>query len=77
MILWYNKMNIRVNGGIDMFTKEELLVIKDAFKIADDHYMKVMEENMNNKNIMVSFNRKQKKLWMVQNKLNKLIEENK
>lgn len=60
-----------------MFTNEELLVIKDAFKIADDHYMKVMEENMNNKNIMVSFNRKQKKLWMVQNKLNKLIEENK
>lgn len=60
-----------------MFTKEELLVIKDAFKIADDHYMNIMEENMNNKNIMVSYNRKQKKLWMVQNKINKLIEGNK
>lgn len=60
-----------------MFTKEELLVIRDAFKIADDHYMNIMEENMNNKNIMVSYNRKQKKLWMVQNKINKLIEGNK
>lgn len=60
-----------------MFTKEELLVIRDACKVADDHYMKVMEENMKNKNIMVSYNRKQKKLWLVQNKLNKLIEENK
>ncbi len=76
-ILCYNKLNINVNGGIDMFTKEELLVIRDAFKVADDHYMKVMEDNMNNKNIMVSYNRKQKKLWMVQNKLNKLIEETK
>lgn len=60
-----------------MFTKEELLVIRDACKVADDHYMKIMEENMKNKNIMVSYNRKQKKLWLVQNKLNKLIEENK
>lgn len=60
-----------------MFTKEELLVIRDAIKVADDHYMKVMEENMKNKNILVAYNRKQKKLWMVQNKLNKIIEENK
>lgn len=60
-----------------MFTKEELLVIKDAIKVADEHYMRVMEENMKNKNILVAYNRKQKKLWMVQNKLNKIIEENK
>ena len=58
-----------------MFTKEELLVIKDAMKVADDFYMKTMEDNMKNKNIMVAYNRKQKKLWMVQNKLNKLLEE--
>ena len=29
----------------------------------------------NNKNKMVAFNRKQKKLWLVQNKLNKLLQE--
>ncbi|MDU1413723.1 MAG: hypothetical protein E6929_12985 [Clostridium sp.] len=60
-----------------MFTKDELIVLRDAIKVADDHYMKVMEENMKNKNILVSYNRKQKKLWMVQNKLNKILEETK
>jgi hypothetical protein len=59
-----------------MFTKEELLVIEDALKIADMKYIKLIDENKNNKNRMVAFNRKQKKLWLVQNKLKKLIEEN-
>lgn len=58
-----------------MFTKEELVVIEDALKIADAEYIKLIEENKNNKNRMVAFNRKQKKLWLVQNKLKKLLEE--
>ena len=58
-----------------MFTKEELLVIEDALKIADAEYIKLIDENKNNKNRMVAFNRKQKKLWLVQNKLKKLIDE--
>ncbi|AGF56952.1 hypothetical protein [Clostridium saccharoperbutylacetonicum] len=58
-----------------MFTKEELLVIEDALKIADAEYIKLIDENKNNKNRMVAFNRKQKKLWLVQNKLKKLLEE--
>lgn len=58
-----------------MFTKEELLVIEDAVKIADAEYIRLIDENKNNKNRMVAFNRKQKKLWLVQNKLKKLIEE--
>ena len=58
-----------------MFTKEELLVIEDALKIADEEYIKLMDQNRNNKNRLVAYNRKQKKLWLVQNKLKKLIEE--
>lgn len=58
-----------------MFTKEELLVIEDALKIADAEYIRLIDENKNNKNRMVAFNRKQKKLWLVQNKLKKLKEE--
>lgn len=58
-----------------MFTKEELFVIEDALKIADTEYIKLIDENKNNKNRMVAYNRKQKKLWLVQNKLKKLIEE--
>lgn len=58
-----------------MFTKEELLVIEDALKIADAEYIKLIDENKNNKNRLVAFNRKQKKLWLVQNKLKKLMEE--
>ena len=59
-----------------MFTKEELLVIEDALKIADAEYIRLIDENKNNKNRMVAYNRKQKKLWLVQNKLKKIIKEN-
>ena len=59
-----------------MFTKGELLVIEDALKIADSEYIRLIDENKNNKNKMVAYNRKQKKLWLVQNKLKKLINEN-
>lgn len=58
-----------------MFTKEELLVIKDALDIADAEYIKQIDLNKNNKNRMVASNRKQKKLWLVQNKLKKFLEE--
>ena len=58
-----------------MFTKEELLVIEDALKIADAEYIRLIDEYKNNKNRLVAFNRKQKKLWLVQNKMKKLIEE--
>ena len=58
-----------------MFTKEELLVIEDASNIADEKYIKLMEESKNNKNKLVAYNRKQKKLWLVQNKLKKLLQE--
>jgi hypothetical protein len=64
-----------MNGGDIMFTKDELLVIEDALKIADAEYIKLIDENKNNKNRLVAFNRKQKKLWLTQNKLKKLIEE--
>ena len=60
-----------------MFTKEELLVIEDALNIADEKYIKLLDESKNNKNKMVAFNRKQKRLWLVQNKLNKLLQESK
>lgn len=58
-----------------MFTKEELLVIEDALNISDEKYIKLMEESKNNKNKLVAYNRKQKKLWLVQNKLKKLLQE--
>ncbi|GAB6168859.1 hypothetical protein JCM1393_13190 [Clostridium carnis] len=56
-----------------MFTKEELLVIEDALNIADEEYKKLMDENKNSKTRLVAYNRKQKKLWLVQNKLKKLL----
>ena len=60
-----------------MFTKDELQVINDALKIADAEYIKQIDLNKNNKNKMVSFNRKQKKLWLVQNKQKKILDDNK
>ena len=64
-----------MNGELDIFTKEELLVIEDALNIADEKYIKLMEESRNNKNKLVAYNRKQKKLWLVQNKLKKILQE--
>lgn len=60
-----------------MFTREELLVIEDALKIADKEYIEKIDKNKNNPKMMVGYNRKQKKLWLVQNKLKKLLEETK
>ncbi|GAA0858486.1 hypothetical protein GCM10008916_16540 [Clostridium nitritogenes] len=59
-----------------MFSKDELSVIQDALKIADEEYIRLIDENKGNKSRLVAFNRKQKKLWLVQNKLKKIIEEN-
>ena len=56
-----------------MFTMDELKVINEALKIADDHYKEIMDNNKGNKNIVVANNRKQKKLWLVQNKMKKLL----
>ncbi|MDQ0151309.1 hypothetical protein ACFO6R_12160 [Eubacterium multiforme] len=58
-----------------MFSKDELLVIEDALRIADKEYIKLIDENKNNKGKIVAYNRKQKKLWLVQNKLKKLMQE--
>ena len=62
---------------MDIFTKDDLLVIQDALNIADEEYKRLMDDNKSNKNRLVAFNRKQKKLWLVQNKLKKIISEEK
>ena len=43
-----------------MFTMDELKVINEALKIADDHYKEIMDDNKGNKNVVVANNRKQK-----------------
>ena len=50
-------------------------ISEEALKIADIEYMNTMEKSQNNKTKMVSYNRKQKKLWLVQNKLKKILAE--
>ncbi|MGG7098803.1 hypothetical protein [Clostridium sardiniense] len=60
-----------------MFTDEELLVIQDALKIADEEYIRLIDLNKKNKSKLVAYNRKQKRLWLVQNKLKKVMEEQK
>ena len=51
-------------------------MLRCCTKIADNEYMRLLEENRNNKNRMVAYNRKQKSLWLVQNKLKKILQEN-
>ena len=54
-----------------MFNKEE------ALKMYEEKTTKQLESSTNNKDKMVAYNRKQKKIWLLQNKMKKLIEENK
>lgn len=58
-----------------MFTNDELMVIQDALNIADEYYKDMIDKNKNIKNKMVSLNRKQKRLWLTQNKLKKILSE--
>lgn len=60
-----------------MFTKEELQILNDALKMAEENCTKLLEASTNNKDRMVAYNRKQKKIWLLQNKMKKIIEENK
>ena len=55
-----------------MFTKEELLVIEDALKIADAEYIRLIEENKNNKNKRFKF----KNLIFLKNYSNKYCHKN-
>lgn len=60
-----------------MFNKEELQIINEAMKMYEEKTTKQLEASTNNKDKMVAYNRKQKKIWLLQNKMKKLIEENK
>lgn len=60
-----------------MFNKEELQIINEAVKMFEEKTTKLLEASTNNKDRMVAYNRKQKKVWLLQNKLKKLMEESK
>lgn len=60
-----------------MFNKEELQIINEAVKMYEEKTTKLLESSTNNKDRMVAYNRKQKKVWLLQNKIKKLMEENK
>lgn len=59
-----------------MFNKDELKLINEAVKMYEEKTTKLLEASTNNKEKMVAYNRKQKKIWLLQNKLKKLMEEN-
>lgn len=58
-----------------MFNKEELQIINEAIKMYEEKTTKLLEANTNNKEKMVAYNRKQKKIWLLQNKISKLLKE--
>ena len=58
-----------------MFNKEELHIINEAIKMYEEKTTKLLEANTNNKDKMVAYNRKQKKVWLLQNKISKLLKE--
>ena len=61
--------------GVFMFNKEELQIINEAVKMYEEKTTKLLESSTNNKDRMVAYNRKQKKVWLLQNKISKLLKE--
>lgn len=61
--------------GVFMFNKEELQIINEAVKMYEEKTTKLLESSTNNKDRMVAYNRKQKKIWLLQNKISKLLKE--
>lgn len=61
--------------GVFMFNKEELQIINEAVKMYEEKTTKLLESSTNNKERMVAYNRKQKKVWLLQNKISKLLKE--
>lgn len=61
--------------GVFMFNKEELQIINEAVKMYEEKTTKLLESSTNNKERMVAYNRKQKKIWLLQNKISKLLKE--
>ena len=60
-----------------MFNKEELQIINEAVKMYEEKTTKLLESSTNNKDRIDAVKRKQKKVWLLQNKLKKLMQENK
>ena len=60
-----------------MFTKEELQILNEALKVYEEKCTKALEASVNNKNLMVSNNKRQKRVWLLQNKMKKVMEETK
>ena len=58
-----------------MFNKDELKLINEAVKMYEEKTTKLLEASTNNKEKMVAYNRKQKKVWLLQNKIKKVLEE--
>jgi hypothetical protein len=58
-----------------LFNKEELQTLNEALKIYEEKITRDLEASTNNKNKMVANNRKQKKVWLLQNKVAKLLKE--
>ena len=52
-----------------MFNKEELQILNEALKMYEEKTTKQLESSTNNKDKMVAYNRKQKKIWLLQNKM--------
>ena len=56
--------------GID---KEELNLLNIALNLYEEKCTKALEASINNKNLMVANNKKQKRVWLLQNKMRKLF----
>ena len=61
--------------GVFMFNKEELQIINEAVKMYEEKTTKLLESSTNNKDRMVAYNRKQKKVLLLQNTISKLLKE--
>ena len=56
-------------------TKEELDILNEVVNLYEEKCTKALEASVNNKNLMVANNKRQKRVWLLQNKMRKLTQE--
>lgn len=68
---------IEINLTNETFTSKELNTLNEALNFYEKKCTKALEASVNNKNLMVANNKKQKRVWLVQNKMRKIMQESK
>lgn len=66
---------ISIDLSNENLTDKELNTLNEVINLYEKKCTKALEASVNNKNLMVANNKKQKRVWLIQNKMRKIMQE--